>query len=51
MLVTGGVIPTQKRILTSMGLPVGDVRTPLSYAADDDLVASVIATGWIDGQV
>lgn len=51
MLVTGGVIPTQKRILTSMGLPVGDVRTPLSYASDDDLVASVIATGWIDGQV
>jgi dihydrodipicolinate synthase/N-acetylneuraminate lyase len=51
MLVTGGVIPTQKRILTSMGLPVGDVRTPLSYAGDDDLVASVIATGWIDGQV
>ena len=51
MLVTGGVIPTQKRILTSMGLPVGDVRTPLSYAADDALVASVIATGWIDGQV
>ncbi len=51
MLVTGCVIPTQKRILTSMGLPVGDVRTPLSYAADDDLAASVIATGWIDGQV
>ncbi len=51
MLVTGCVIPTQKRILTSMGLPVGDVRTPLSYAADDALVASVIATGWIDGQV
>lgn len=51
MLVTGGVIPTQKRILTSMGLPVGDVRTPLRCAADHDLVASVIATGWIDGQV
>lgn len=51
MLVTGGVIPTQKRILTAMGLPVGDVRTPLTYAADDDLVASVIATGWIDRQV
>ena len=51
MLVTGCVIPTQKRILTSKGLPVGDVRTPLSYAADDALLASVIATGWIDGQV
>jgi len=48
MLLTGGVIPTQKRILTAVGLPVGDVRPPLEYASTDELVASVIATGWVD---
>jgi N-acetylneuraminate lyase len=48
MLVTGGVIPTQKRLLDALGIPVGDVRSPLRFIGDDSLIASLLATGWID---
>ena len=48
MLVTGGVIPTQKRLLEAVGVPVGDVRTPLKYTGDDGLITELLATQWID---
>jgi N-acetylneuraminate lyase len=48
MLVTGGVIPTQKRLLDAMGVPVGDVRSPLKYTGDAGLITELLATQWID---
>jgi N-acetylneuraminate lyase len=48
MLVTGGVIPTQKRLLETRGVPVGDVRSPLRFCGNDGLVSSLLDTGWID---
>ena len=48
MLVTGGVIPTQKRLLSAIGVPVGGVRSPLRFCGDDALVSSLLETGWID---
>lgn len=48
MLVMGGVIPTQKRALASLGLALGDVRSPLAFVGDSDLVASIVSTGWLD---
>lgn len=48
MLVTGGVIPTQKRLLSAVGVPVGDVRSPLRFCGDDALISSLLDTGWID---
>ncbi len=48
MLVTGGVIPTQKRLLETRGVPVGDVRSPLRFCGNDGLVSSLLETGWID---
>ena len=48
MLVTGGVIPTQKRLLDAVGIPVGDVRSPLKFSGDEALISRILATGWID---
>ena len=48
MLVTGGVIPTQKRLMVAKGIPVGDVRSPLKYAGDAGLITALLATQWID---
>jgi N-acetylneuraminate lyase len=48
MLVTGSVVPTQKRLLNALGIPVGDVRSPLRFIGDDSLISSLLATGWID---
>lgn len=48
MLVTGGVIPTQKRLLTATGIPLGDVRSPLKFNGDAGLITDLLATEWID---
>lgn len=48
MLVTGGVIPTQKRLLSAAGVPVGDVRSPLRFSGDVSLISSLLDTGWVD---
>lgn len=48
MLVTGGVIPTQKRLMVAKGIPVGDVRSPLKYTGDAGLITALLATQWID---
>lgn len=48
MLATGGVIPTQKRLLCAQGIQVGDVRSPLKFTGDDDLITEILATKWID---
>jgi len=48
MLVTGGVIPTQKRLLETRGVSVGDVRSPLRFCGDDALISSLLDTGWVD---
>ena len=48
MLVSGGVVPTQKRLLDALGIPVGDVRSPLKFSGDEALISRILATGWID---
>ena len=48
MLVVGNVIPTQKKLLGTFGVAVGDVRSPLKYAGDEQLINSLLSTGWID---
>jgi N-acetylneuraminate lyase len=48
MLVTGGVIPTQKCLLDAVGIPVGGVRSPLRFSGDASLISSLLDTGWVD---
>lgn len=48
MLVMGGVIPTQKQLLCARGIQVGDVRSPLKFVGDAELVTRILQTGWID---
>ena len=50
MLVTGGVIPTQKCLLDAVGIPVGGVRSPLRFSGDASLIPNLLATGWIDAE-
>lgn len=50
MLVTGGVIPTQKCLLDAVGIPVGGVRSPLRLSGDASLIPNLLATGWIDAE-
>ena len=50
MLVTGGVIPTQKCLLDAVGIAVGGVRSPLRYSGDASLISNLLATGWIDAE-
>jgi N-acetylneuraminate lyase len=48
MLVMGNVIPTQKELLGAVGLPLGDVRSPLKFNGDSGLITELLATDWID---